>query len=89
MKAISKINNTLAKIEGAVMVFWFAIVLVVMNRQVVSRYISLAPDCVERRIRALFLRLDQLHRLRVLRFGGRAHRASPRFATRCRPRPRS
>ena len=31
MKAISKINNTLAKIEGAVMVFWFAIVLAVMT----------------------------------------------------------
>ena len=39
MKAISKINNTLAKIEGAVMVFWFAIVLVLMTCQVVSRYI--------------------------------------------------
>ena len=43
MKAISKINNTLAKIEGAVMVFWFAIVLVVMTCQVVSRYIFNAP----------------------------------------------
>ena len=39
----SKINNTLAKIEGAVMVFWFAIVLVVMTCQVVSRYIFNAP----------------------------------------------
>lgn len=43
MKAISKINNTLAKIEGAVMVFWFAIVLAVMTCQVVSRYIFNAP----------------------------------------------
>ena len=44
MKAISKINNTLAKIEGAVMVFWFAIVLVVMTCQVVSRYMFIGKN---------------------------------------------
>ena len=41
MKAISKINNTLAKIEGAVMVFWFAIVL--GNVVVMIVFIRLLP----------------------------------------------
>ena len=30
MKVISKINKAMAKAEGAIMVFWFAIVLIVM-----------------------------------------------------------
>ena len=43
MKVISKINKAMAKAEGAIMVFWFAIVLIVMTCQVISRYIFNAP----------------------------------------------
>lgn len=89
MKAISKINNTLAKIEGAVMVFWFAIVLVVMTCQVVSRYIFNAPIAwSEEFARYSFVWISYIGCAYCVS-GGRAHRASPRSATRCRPRPRS
>ena len=43
MKTIAKINRTLCRVEGFVMVFWFAIVLLVMAAQVVTRYILNAP----------------------------------------------
>ena len=43
MKVISKINKAMAKAEGAIMVFWFAIVLIVMTCQVISRYIFNTP----------------------------------------------
>lgn len=43
MKTVSKINRCLYKAEGAVMTIWFAIVLVVMACQVVSRYVFNAP----------------------------------------------
>ena len=43
MKTVAKINNWLCKVEGAVMVVWFAIVLLVMTCQVISRYVLNAP----------------------------------------------
>lgn len=43
MKTVAKINNWLCKVEGAVMVVWFAAVLVVMTCQVISRYVLNAP----------------------------------------------
>ena len=43
MKVVSKINKVLAQVEGAVMVVWFAIVLIMMACQVVSRYVFNAP----------------------------------------------
>ena len=43
MKTVSKINRLLCTVEGAVMVVWFAIVLVVMTCQVISRYVLNAP----------------------------------------------
>lgn len=43
MKTVSKINRILCTVEGAVMVIWFAIVLVVMTCQVISRYVLNAP----------------------------------------------
>lgn len=39
MKTVAKINNWLCKVEGAVMVVWFAAVLVVMTCQMISRYV--------------------------------------------------
>lgn len=43
MKIVSKINQCLCKIEGFVMVVWFAIVLAVMACQVVARYVLGSP----------------------------------------------
>lgn len=43
MKILSKINQLLCKIEGFVMVVWFAIVLIVMAAQVVFRYVLNSP----------------------------------------------
>lgn len=43
MKTVAKINNWLCKVEGAVMVVWFAAVLLVMTCQVISRYVLNAP----------------------------------------------
>ena len=43
MKTVSKINRFMCRIEGTVMVVWFAIVLVVMTCQVVSRYVFDMP----------------------------------------------
>ena len=43
MKMIAKINKTLCRVEGFVMVIWFAIVLLVMAAQVVTRYVLNAP----------------------------------------------
>lgn len=43
MKTIAKINKTLCRVEGFVMVIWFAIVLLVMAAQVVTRYVLNAP----------------------------------------------
>lgn len=43
MKTVSKINRCLCRVEGVVMVVWFAVVLVVMACQVVSRYVFNAP----------------------------------------------
>lgn len=43
MKAVSKINRCMCKVEGAVMVVWFMIVLLVMVCQVIARYVLDAP----------------------------------------------
>ncbi|MCI7737141.1 MAG: TRAP transporter small permease [Clostridiales bacterium] len=43
MKTVSKINRCLCRVEGVVMVVWFAVVLAVMACQVVSRYVFSAP----------------------------------------------
>ena len=43
MKTVSKINQVLFKVEGFIMVAWFALVIVVMTLQVISRYVFGSP----------------------------------------------
>lgn len=43
MKTIKKVNAYMCKAEGFLMVVWFAIVLLVMTAQVISRYIFNKP----------------------------------------------
>ncbi|MDY3825561.1 MAG: TRAP transporter small permease [Lachnospiraceae bacterium] len=43
MKTVSKINQVLCKVEGFIMVAWFALVIVVMTLQVISRYVFGSP----------------------------------------------
>lgn len=43
MKTVSKINQVLCKVEGFIMVAWFALVIVVMTSQVISRYVFGSP----------------------------------------------
>ena len=43
MKTVSKINQVLCKVEGFIMVAWFALVIVVMTFQVISRYVFGSP----------------------------------------------
>ena len=43
MRQLSRINQLLCKVEGFVMVIWFAVVLIVMTAQVIARYLFNSP----------------------------------------------
>ncbi len=87
MKVISKINKAMAKAEGAIMVFWFAIVLIVMTCQVISRYIFNAPIAwSEEFARYSFVWISYFSAARIAWLWTRIP-VSPRPVTCCRPRP--